>query len=181
MDSAFSCLAAAADADVPAIAALINFAFRDGGADAGWTSEAAHFEGNRTSEAMLREDIKANADAALLMWRRPPDGALIGCVWLEPEGDGNWYLGSLTIDPRHQNDGLGRKLLAAAENWIRARGGRNIRMTVVNVRDTLIAWYVRRGYALTGETEPFPYDDIRFGIPKRDDFHFVVLRKRLTD
>ena len=53
-------------------------------------------------------------------------------------------------------------------------------MTVINVRDTLIAWYVRRGYALTGETEPFPYGDNRFGIPRRDDLHSVVLRKRLT-
>jgi hypothetical protein len=54
-------------------------------------------------------------------------------------------------------------------------------MTVVNVRDTLIAWYVRRGYTLTGETEPFPYGDIRFGVPRRDDLHFVILRKRLVD
>jgi hypothetical protein len=42
------------------------------------------------------------------------------------------------------------------------------------------AWYVRCGYALTSETEPFPYGDNRFGIPKRDDMYFFVLRKRLT-
>jgi hypothetical protein len=101
-------------------------------------------------------------------------------VWLEPEDEGIWYLGSLTIDPRQQNSGLGRKLLTAAEDWVRARGGREVRMTVINVRDTLIVWYVRCGYALTGETEPFPYGDDRFGIPKRDDLHFVVLRKHLT-
>ena len=52
-------------------------------------------------------------------------------------------------------------------------------MTVVNVRETLIAWYIRRGYALTGEIEPFPYDDGRFGIPKRDDLAFVVLQKKM--
>jgi hypothetical protein len=52
-------------------------------------------------------------------------------------------------------------------------------MTVVNLRDTLIAWYERRGYAPTGETEPFPYGDARFGAPRRDDLAFVVLRKRL--
>ena len=50
-------------------------------------------------------------------------------------------------------------------------------MTVVNVRDTLIAWYQRRGYALTGETKPFPYDDKRFGTPLRDDLYFVMLEK----
>jgi hypothetical protein len=52
-------------------------------------------------------------------------------------------------------------------------------MTVVNVRDTLIGWYMRRGYALTGETEPFPYGENRFGTPKPNDLHFVVLRKHV--
>jgi DNA-binding MarR family transcriptional regulator/ribosomal protein S18 acetylase RimI-like enzyme len=172
-------LTAATDADVPAVVALMNLAYRSGGSDAGWTTEADTFEGDRTSEALLRQDMAAAVHAAMLVWRQRPDGALLGCVWIEPKADDEWYLGSLTIDPRAQNAGLGRKLLAAAEDWIRERGGREIRMTVVNVRDTLLAWYARRGYAPTGEVEPFPYGDDRFGIPKRDDLHFVVLRKRL--
>jgi hypothetical protein len=49
-------------------------------------------------------------------------------------------------------------------------------MTEVNVRDTLIAWYQRRGYSLTGETKPFPNEDGRFGTPLRDDSHFVVMQ-----
>ena len=53
-------------------------------------------------------------------------------------------------------------------------------MTVMNIRATLIAWYERRGYTLTGETKPFPYDDQRFGRPLRDDLHFVVLQKDLV-
>jgi len=179
IDPALLDLTVATEADVPAIAALMNLAFRGSEPDAGWTTEADHFQGNRTSEALLRKDIAANADAAMLVWRSPECG-LLGCVWLEPEDEDIWYLGSLTIDPRQQNSGLGRKLLAAAEDRVGARGGREIRMTVINVRDTLIAWYVRHGYALTSETEPFPYGDNRFGIPKRDDMYFVVLRKRLT-
>ena len=179
MDSATPNLTAATDTDVSAVAALINLAFRGCGSDAGWTTETDHFQGDRTSEAMLREDIAADTDAAMLVWRTP-DGILLGCVWLEPEDDGVWYLGSLTVDPRQQNRGLGRKLLAAAEDLVRARRGRQIRMTVINVRDMLIACYVRCSYALTGETEPFPYGDDRFGIPRRDDLPFVVLRKRLT-
>ena len=38
-------------------------------------------------------------------------------------------------------------------------------MTVIDLRDDLIAWYERRGYARTGEYKPFPYGDERFGIP----------------
>jgi DNA-binding MarR family transcriptional regulator/ribosomal protein S18 acetylase RimI-like enzyme len=172
-------LTPATDADVPAVAALMNLAFRNGGPDAGWTTEADCFEGDRTSEAMLREEMASNPDATMLVWRRPSAGSLLGCVWLEPQGDGGWYLGSLTIDPREQNGGLGRKLLAAAEKWVVGQGGREIRMTVINIRDTLLAWYTRRGYTLTGETKPFPYGDNRFGVPKRADLHFVVLQKWL--
>jgi hypothetical protein len=35
-------------------------------------------------------------------------------------------------------------------------------------------------YRLTGETEPFPYGDERFGKPLRDDLHFVVLEKEIS-
>jgi GNAT superfamily N-acetyltransferase len=50
----------------------------------------------------------------MLVWRPAGD-----CVRLEPEADDIWYLGSLSIDPRQQNKGLGRNLLAAAEDWVR--------------------------------------------------------------
>ena len=85
----------------------------------------------------------------------------------------------MTVRPDLQNRQLGRALLAAAEDFAKERGARRIHMTMVHVRETLIAWYLRRGYALTGETEPFPYGDERFGRPLRDDLHFVVLEKDL--
>ena len=54
-------------------------------------------------------------------------------------------------------------------------------MTVLAQRLDLIAWYERRGYRPTGENQPFPYGDPRFGIPKRPDLSFMVLAKPLTD
>jgi hypothetical protein len=48
---------------------------------------------------------------------------------------------------------------------------------VLSGRDPLMAWYERRGYALTGETQPFPYGDARIGKPLRDDLYFVVMEK----
>jgi ribosomal protein S18 acetylase RimI-like enzyme len=168
------------DADVPAIVSLINRAYRGARSAGGWTTETAYLSGDRTSEALVRADLRDKPAALFLKWLAP-DGALHGCVWLEPLGDGIWYLGSLAADPERQNAGLGRTLLAAAEQWVRAHGGTCIRMTVVNVREALIAWYHRRGYSLTGVTEPFPYGDNRFGIPLRDDLAFLVLEKRLAD
>ena len=165
-------------ADLPSVVALMNTAFRGAGPAASWNTEAEHIDGDRTSLALLTEEIAASPDAALLL-NRSDAGDLLGTVWLEPAGDGVWYLGSLTIDPALQNAGAGRRLLDAAEAWARERGAHTMRMKVVNVRDTLIAWYVRRGYRLTGEVEPFPYDDPRFGIPKRNDLTFVTLDKSI--
>jgi GNAT superfamily N-acetyltransferase len=171
-------LAEATDADVPAVVELINRAFRGRGADASWSTQEHYIEGTRTTAEMLREEMAAHADARLLLWRRP-DNTLLGCVWMQPEANHVWYLGSLSVDPREQDAGSGRRLLAAAEDWARARGAQEIKMTVVQVRAALLEWYARRGYALTGETKPFPYGDTRYGRPTRDDLYFVVLSKRL--
>ena len=69
--------------------------------------------------------------------------------------------------------------LAEAERRVAERGCTRMRMTVLSARADLIAFYQRRGYATTGETQPFPYGDERFGTPKRDDLTFVELVKPL--
>jgi ribosomal protein S18 acetylase RimI-like enzyme len=172
-------LAAITDDDLPGIVSLMNRAYRGSGASAGWNSEAAYITGDRTTEILLQADLLAKPNASFLKWIDPISNGLSGCVWLERVDDYTWYLGSLATDPDLQNAGVGNALLASAEHRVRAQGGHHIRMTVVNVRDTLIAWYIRRGYHLTGETEPFPYGDDRFGTPMRDDLAFVILEKAL--
>jgi ribosomal protein S18 acetylase RimI-like enzyme len=168
----------ALEADYVQIIDLVNMAYRGAGPGASWNSEADFIEGERLTEA-LREDLAAKPDAQLLIYRDAPNGELLGTVWLEPKGNGVWYLGLLTIRPDLQNKHLGRALLSAAESFAKERGARSIRMTVMNARDTVIAWYERRGYALTGETLPFPYRDNSLGRPLRDGLNFVVLEKDL--
>ena len=167
----------AVEADYAPIVDLANMAFRGTGVLASWNSEADFIEGQRLTESLLREDLAAKPDAQLLMYRDDPKGALLGTVWLEPKEDDVWYLSLLTVRPDLQNRQVGRTLLAAAEDYTKQRGARRIRLSVVNVRRTLIAWYERRGYLLTGETQPFPYGDERFGRPLRDDLCFVLLEK----
>src|ERR1700722_1668696 len=168
----------ATDADVPPIVTLMNRAYR-GARAAGWSTQESYLSGDRITEEVLRADLLAKPHASLLKWRDSEGGALLGCVWNEPLEEDVWYLGSLATDPTRQNSGLGKTLLLAAEQWVRERGGKRIRMNVVNVRDALIAWYLRRGYHKTGQTEPFPYGDDRFGAPLRDDLSFLVLAKDL--
>ena len=167
----------AVEADFAAVVALANTAYR--GAQ-GWATETAYIGGLRLDEAQLRTDLAARPAACLLTFWNEAQDSLLGTVWLEPKPErGVWYLGLLTVTPELQDRGLGRALLAAAEDFVRERDGLRMRMTVVNVRETLIAWYQRRGYRLTGEVESFPYDDERFGHPLRSDLSFLILEKNL--
>jgi GNAT superfamily N-acetyltransferase len=170
----------AVEADYSHIIDLINLAFRGVGPLSSWNSEADFIEGQRLTEFLLREELAAKPDALLLTYREDGNGELLGTVWLEPKNDGVWYLGLLTVRPDLQKRQMGRALLAAAESFAKERGARRIRMAVVNLRKTLIAWYERRGYLLTGEIQPFPYDDERFGRPLRGDLHFVLLEKDIA-
>jgi ribosomal protein S18 acetylase RimI-like enzyme len=170
----------AVEADYASIVDLINLSFRGVGPVASWNTEADFIEGQRLTESLLREDLASKPHALLLTCREDPNGELLGTVWLEPKNDGVWYLGLLTVRPDLQKRQMGRTLLAAAESFAKQRGACRIRMSVVSVRKTLIAWYERRGYLLTGETQPFPYGDQRFGKPLRDDLHFVLLEKDIA-
>jgi ribosomal protein S18 acetylase RimI-like enzyme len=169
----------AAETDYPAIIELVNAAYRGKGIVASWNIETGIIEGTRLTESLLRDDLAAKPAAHFLITRDPESRAIIGTVWLEPAKDGVWYLGLFTIAPALQRQHLGRALLSAAEDFVRNHEGCSIVMGVLNVREALIAWYERRGYRRTGETEPFPYGDDRFGTPLRDDLEFVVLRKQL--
>jgi ribosomal protein S18 acetylase RimI-like enzyme len=168
-----------AEADYPAIIKLVNAAYRGHGAVESWNIELGIIEGTRLTDSLLREDLAAKPQAHFLVHRDPEGRSIIGTVWLEPVDDHAWYLGLFTVDPAIQNQQLGRRLLSAAEEFAKARGARSIRMGVLSVRDTLIAWYERRGYARTGETEPFPYGDDRFGKPLRENLVFAILEKQV--
>lgn len=166
----------AAPADIPALHALVESAYRGDSARTGWTHEADLLGGQRTDREMLAAML-ANPATGLLV--AGEEGVLVGCVAAEDRGDYG-YVSMVTVAPSQQGGGLGRTLLEAAERHIRdAFGLSRARMSVISLRHELIGWYERRGYRDTGETAPFPYGDSRFGEPVRDDLVFVVLEKPL--
>ncbi|MFK4594285.1 GNAT family N-acetyltransferase [Streptomyces pristinaespiralis] len=167
----------AAEADVPALVALIESAYRGESSRAGWTSEADILGGQRTDPQGVREVITAPGSRLMIVER---DGEPVACCQLEHRGDAA-YFGMFAVRPDLQGAGLGRRIIAEAERSARETWGvAEMHMTVISVREDLIAWYERRGYRRTGRMTPFPYGDERFGIPRRDDLAFELLVKDLA-
>ncbi|WP_406165803.1 GNAT family N-acetyltransferase [Streptomyces sp. NBC_00996] len=167
----------ATDADVDALVALIESAYRGDPSRTGWTTEADILQGQRTDPEGVLAVIKS-PDSRLLTVER--DGAVVACCQLEHRGD-HAYFGMFAVSPALQGEGLGKAIIAEAERHAREIWGVvEMHMTVISVREDLIAWYERRGYRRTGKMTPFPYGDERFGIPQRDDLQFELLVKPLA-
>lgn len=166
----------ATHADTDALVALVESAYRGDASRAGWTTEADLLDGRRTGA----DDIGACIDrphSVILLAER--DSELLACAHVAIE-DGAGYFGMFSVRPQMQGSGVGKALLAEAERLARDDWQLPaMRMTVIDLRNELIAFYERRGYRRTGVYKPFPYGDDRFGLPKRDDLRFEVLEKHL--
>jgi GNAT superfamily N-acetyltransferase len=159
---------------------LVNSAYRGDSSKAGWTTEADLLGGQRTDPEGLAQLLGGSPANGQVVLVHTDEAGLACCVHLERLPDAKAYLGMLTVRPVAQAGGLGRALLAAAEAWAaREWQTREMQMTVIAQRPELIAWYERRGYVATGETRPFPYDDEKFGLPRRADLYFRVFAKAL--
>jgi ribosomal protein S18 acetylase RimI-like enzyme len=166
----------ATSADVDAIVALVESAYRGDASRAGWTTEADLLGGRRTGVDDVAACLQRPRSRILLAER---DGALLACAHVAEE-DGAGYFGMFSVDPGRQGGGIGKLVLAEAERIVCDEWSLpSMRMTVIDVRDELIAFYERRGYRRTGVLKPFPYGDARFGLPRRDDLRFEVLEKIL--
>ena len=176
----------------------MNSAYRGESSQAGWTTEAHLLGGQRTDpdaiagmialpsarsthEPVVRSEEGSEAASpimqTILIYRE--SGEIRACVYLKQKGS-SAYLGMLTVSPVLQGSGVGRKVLAAAESWVKSNwNSKRIEMTVIESRHELIAWYERRGYARTLVREPFPSHDPRFGIPLVENLMFNVLEKIL--
>jgi ribosomal protein S18 acetylase RimI-like enzyme len=162
--------------DVPALVALVESAYRGEQSRAGWTTEADLLGGRRTSTAEIAGIIDSPTSRMVIV---ESDDGLLGAMRLEDEGR-TVYVGMLSVKPTLQGAGIGKALLVEAERIAKDELGKaRMRMTVIEQRPELLAFYARRGYTLTGATEPFPYGDDDFGEPKRADLRFVVLEKPL--
>ena len=143
--------------DASAIAQLVNSAYRGEISRKGWTTEADLLEGLRTTTQDVAKIIK-RADAFMLIGTHNNEiVATICCEWQAIGGNNTSHFGMIAVKPSLQNKGYGKQIIAAAEAITR-REWRvvDFTMTVISLRDELIAFYERLSYRRTGEFKDFP-------------------------
>lgn len=160
--------------DAAAITHLLNQAYRGATAKQGWTHEAGLIGGEqRTIISEVESLIKQNGSLFFLYKK---DDNICGCVNLRLHGN-KLYLGMLAVSPMLQNEGIGKQLLNAANDFAIEKNCKSIYMTVISLRSELIDWYKRHGYVDTGHTEPFIEDEI--SGKHLQPLEFVYLEKAL--
>lgn len=162
-------------ADIPALLDVITRAYRSTG---GWTTEADLVDGGRTSPELLQDDLN-NPLVALFVAEQGEQ--LLGCAKVSQIAPGVCDFGLFAVEPRIQSRGVGKLLLAHAEQVATAQFvAHTLEIQVLEHRPELVAFYERRGFAPTGEWELFDFDDAAFGRAKRPGLRFQTFRKALS-
>ncbi len=162
--------------EVPAIVALVNSAYRGESGKQGWTTEADLLDGQRTDIQEVSRLIEME-DSLILLGELGQE--IVASVHLEKHEEGV-YLGMLAVRPRLQGLGIGKQMMAEAEDKAaREWGAEKMLMAVIHLRHELIAFYQRRGYARTGRVKPFPTSE-KFGIQKVPGLLLEYLEKPLA-
>ena len=139
--------------DIPALVDLINQSYRND-IEGAWTTEAHLFVEN--DQRITADDIKQTIDDPKNhIFKYVLDGALLGTVTLTEKAD-NLYLGTFAVNPKKQGLGIGKKLVLFSKKFAQQKAKKNILISVISVRDELIAWYERLGFIKTGKLIPFP-------------------------
>ena len=102
------------------------------------------------------------------------DGHLAGCIYVTRHDD-RAYFGLLSVDPSHQKNGVGRRLVSAAEEFARETGARFMDLKLINLRTELPGIYEKMGYHISG-TEPYPAERSHM---LTQPVHFLCMTKEL--
>ena len=132
--------------------------------------ESELVDGSRISEHQVIE----LADSIIVMGL---DGAdIVACVHVKKDGSSS-YIGMLAVNPLLQSAGVGKHILAYAEDYARvAFGAQKFMMVVLSARTELIAFYFRRGYQRVGSVMDYPVS-AGVGLPKVSNLTIEVLEK----
>jgi ribosomal protein S18 acetylase RimI-like enzyme len=158
--------------DAESIAQLVNRAYRPApGAESGWTHEGALVDGERIDANSVKSALRS---AVVLVGVN--DSRIVGCVQIELHGRAA-HIGMLAVDPFLQASGVGKFLLAAAEQFASSDlEAEEAVLVVIAARKELIEFYLRRGYRKSGEKLQYPIGS-GVGEPSEKAMNLAVLKK----
>ena len=171
----FMPISIAEEKNISSLVSLMDSAYRGESSKQGWTSEADLFIGNKRTDDTTLYKLITKPCSVFLKYTNE-EGIIEGCVYLHKK-ESKLYLGMFSVSPAAQGKGIGKKLLAAADEYAKEHNCNSIYMTVITVRHELIAWYEKHGYQRTGKVLPFPVDE-RYGTPTQP-LEMMVLEKQV--
>jgi ribosomal protein S18 acetylase RimI-like enzyme len=145
--------------DVAVLTTLINAAF---------AVERRFVDRDRTGV----DDIATYLEKGSFLIADGADGHPEACVYVEIHGD-RGYIGMLSVRPTLQGRGIGRRMMAVAEDYCRTAGCRAVDIKIVNLRTELPGFYHALGYIDCGTA---PFESSKLIRPA----HFVLMTKDLA-
>jgi putative acetyltransferase len=123
--------------DVPAVLELVADVLGEFGLEFG--------KGSPTDD-QLRQLPASYADHGGAFWVTLRDGELLGTAGVFPVGDRMYELRKMYLRPASRGLGLGTRLLDAAVDWTRARGGTHLVLDTIEEMTRAIAFYEAHGF-----------------------------------
>lgn len=148
----------ASPSDIPQIVSLINRAF---------AITRAFRQGDRSNPEQI-QNMMGEGKFLLLGSEDDP----VACAYLRLTGE-RAYLGTLSVDPAKQKQGIGKRMIRYAENYCRSAGCKVIDIRIVNVRTELPDIYRKFGFVETGTQSAEVIKDATQPI------HFITMSKTL--
>jgi sugar-phosphatase len=150
----------ASASDCEALSSLINSAF----------SIEKFLDGDRTDQAQLKQMMEKGE----FLLACDASGQLLASVYVEVRGN-RGYFGMLSVHPQQQGNGLGTKMVHAAEEYCRGKGCKAMDLFVLSLRPEVPPLYRKLGYAESGTEEFHPQ---RAFVGPRE-CHCIVMSKDL--
>jgi GNAT superfamily N-acetyltransferase len=161
---------------VEALVKVINEAYAIGEAGL-WRENAA-----RTEPGEIADAIRSGGMLAATV-----DGRIVGCACMRPLDAGIADLGLISAAPERWGSGVGRELVRAAEQLMRARGVTTMQLELLVPKEwvhpekaRLRAWYTRLGYRVV-RTAPFEQVAAHLASQLATPCEFLIFRKPLAD
>ena len=169
----------AENGDICALRQLIESAYRGESAKYGWTSETDLIDGNRLNGGELEATMQ-NANSQILVIRDSVEtGSILASICLYRDGE-KCEFGMFAVNPLKQSNGIGKALLAYAENFAKTEWGFDkMQLSVITQRNTLIDFYKRRGYVATGKKFSMSDHHLNQEMTRGHDLELEVYEKQL--